>query len=164
MKRRDFITLLGSATLVRPFAAHALQPAMPVIGFLNSASADGYAVMAAAFRQGLKEAGYVEGDNLTIVYRFAENQIDRLPALAADLVRHRAAVIATAGDGVAVAAKAATTTIPIVFIVSQDPVPGTAGPGDIRSAHSRHRRVRSPWQRRTATVFGSSDPSHAPPA
>jgi putative ABC transport system substrate-binding protein len=95
---------------------------MPVVGFLDARSQDAVRERLRAFRQGLKDNGYAEGENVTITYRFAENQIDRLPALAADLVRNRASVIATAGDDVAVAAKAATTTIPIVFILSQDPV------------------------------------------
>jgi putative ABC transport system substrate-binding protein len=95
---------------------------MPVVGFIDSRSADAIRDRLRGFRQGLKETGYVEGENVAIVYRFAENKIDRLPELAADLVRRSVAVIATAGDNVAPVAKAATTTIPIVFIVSQDPV------------------------------------------
>jgi putative ABC transport system substrate-binding protein len=109
-RRREFITLLGGAT-TWPLAARAQQAPMPVVGFLDARSQDAVRERLRAFRQGLKDNGYTEGENVTITYRFAENQIDRLPALAADLVRHRAAVI-----DVAVAAKAATTTIPIVFI------------------------------------------------
>jgi putative ABC transport system substrate-binding protein len=122
MRRREFITLLGGAAAAWPLAARAQQAPMPVVGLLDARSQDAVRERLRAFRQGLKDNGYAEGENVTITYRFAENQIDRLPALAADLVRHRAAVIATAGDDVAVTAKAATTTIPIVFIVSQDPV------------------------------------------
>jgi putative tryptophan/tyrosine transport system substrate-binding protein len=95
---------------------------MPVVGFLDARSLDAVRERLRAFRQGLKDNGYTEGENVTITYRFAENQVDRLPALAADLVRRQVAMIATAGDDVAVAAKAATTAIPIVFILSQDPV------------------------------------------
>jgi putative ABC transport system substrate-binding protein len=121
LNRRRVITLLSSAT-TWPLAARAQQPAMPVVGFLDARSQDAVRERLRAFRQGLKDNGYIEGENVTITYRFAENQIDRLPALAADLVRQRATVIATAGDDVALVAKAATATIPIVFIASQDPV------------------------------------------
>jgi len=121
VRRRALITLLGGAA-AWPFAARAQQPAMPVIGFLDPRSPDTVRDRLRAFRQGLKDTGYVEGENVTIVYRFAENQIDRLPELGADLVRRNVAVIATAGDDVALVAKAATTTIPIVFIASRDPV------------------------------------------
>src|SRR5262249_8313914 len=120
MRRREFITLLGGAA-AWPVAARGQQPAMPVIGFLNTASPDTYAPMVAAFRQGLGEAGYVERQKLANEYGFAENQIDRLPALAADLVRRRVTVIATHSTG-AFAAKAATTTVPIVFVYAEDPV------------------------------------------
>src|SRR5215468_2828227 len=122
ISRRKFLATLGAAAAMWPLAARAQQPTMPVIGLLDPRSPDVMADRLRAFRLGLKEVGYVEGENVTIIYRFAEDQYDRLPELAAELVRRQVTVIAASATIAAPAAKAATTTIPIAFIAAQDPV------------------------------------------
>src|SRR4051812_7925845 len=122
MRRRHLIAVVGGAAITWPYSAVAQQKAMPVIGFLNAGSANPYTPMVAGFRRGLRETGYIEGQNLAIEYRWAEGQYDKLPSLAADLVRQDVGVIAAATVPAVTAAKAATMTIPIVFAAGGDPV------------------------------------------
>src|SRR6516162_3313191 len=122
MKRREFISLVGGTVATWPLAAHAQQPAMPIIGFLDSKSPEASAHLVAEFRRGLNGSAFIEGENVAIEFRWAQNNYDQLPALAADLVRRRVDVIAATGGPAALAAKAASPTIPIVFRVAADPI------------------------------------------
>src|SRR5262245_59646710 len=147
MRRREFIALLGSGLAAWPLAARA-QQAMPMVGFLASQLPDAVTDRLRGFRQGLKDTGYVEGENVAIVYRFAENQDDRLPALAAELVSRHVAVIATAGLPPTLVAKAATTTIPIVFLAR----PRSAA----NSTHPRRNYIHRSMARRTRIEYSAT--------
>jgi putative tryptophan/tyrosine transport system substrate-binding protein len=153
--RRDFLFALGGTTVAWPRAAHAQQPATPVIGFLSPGSPESDGVRLTGVRQGLKESGYVEGQNVGIEYRFAHGQNDRLPALAADLVGRRVAGMVTAGTPATLAARTATTTIPIVFYIAVDPVQfGLAASLSAPAATSRAwGRCRSIWRQRSSRFY-----------
>src|SRR5262249_26444755 len=175
MKRRKFLTLLGASAAAWPLVARAQQTVMPVIGFLDSRLPDAVTERLHGFRQGLKDTGFVEGENVAIVYRFAEDQTERLPELAADLVRRKVAVIFAGGQPAALAAKAATATIPIVFLVGDDPVKlglvaSLARPGgnltgfnvmntEVSSKRLEFLRELVPRARRIAVLVNPADPT-----
>jgi ABC-type uncharacterized transport system substrate-binding protein len=175
MRRREVIALLAGTAAAWPLMARAQQPAMPVVGFLGPTSADAFADRLRAFHRGLKEAGFVEGENLTMAYRWAEGQFDRLPALASELVRRPVAVIASGAASAALAAKTATTTIPITFVIPEDPVrlglvASLARPGgnmtgvnllstEVVAKRLELLRVLRPAARRVAVLLNPSDSS-----
>src|SRR4029079_2883738 len=122
MRRREFIALLGGAAAAWPMAARAQQPAIPVIGVLGSSAAEAFAPLVRGFRKGLHEAGYIEGQNVSVEYRWADDQYERLPVMASDLVQRKIAVLLAGGPPAAGAAKAATASVPVIFIVGFDPI------------------------------------------